>query len=78
MTAMKVGEIRRAVYDRQRGRCLDCDKFVTWKQAHLHELIPRSKGGKISLDGSVILCSNCHLNGPQNHGDRKPQFRGGR
>lgn len=71
---MTVGWIRRVVYDRQFGRCLDCDTFVRWENAHLHEIVPRSKGGKISLENSVILCADCHLNAPQNHGDRKPQF----
>lgn len=71
---MTVGEIRRIVYDYQDGRCLWCDKFVTWKQAHMHEKVARGKGGKISLDNSIILCSNCHLNVA--HGDRRLQFGG--
>lgn len=76
--SMTIKQIRHIIWLRQAGRCLDCDKFVTEKQAHMHELVFRSKGGKISLTNSVILCSMCHLNAPQNHGNRRPQFRGGK
>ena len=34
------------------------------------------KGGKISLTNSEILCKICHLD--IMHGNRRPQFRGGR
>lgn len=73
---MKVGEIRHAIWVQQGGRCWDCDVFVTESQGHLHELIPRGRGGKISLDNSRLLCAECHLRGPQNHGNRRPQFGG--
>lgn len=69
---MTTGEIRRIIYDRQGGRCLACDEYVTWKQAHLHERVPRGQGGEISRENSEILCSYCHLNVA--HGDRRPQF----
>jgi 5-methylcytosine-specific restriction endonuclease McrA len=73
---MTVSEIRRLVYDRQDGYCLWCGKFVTWRQAHLHEKVTRGEGGKISLDNSIILCSNCHIGPKGAHGNRRPQFRG--
>jgi 5-methylcytosine-specific restriction endonuclease McrA len=73
MTTVK---IRQAVYDRQSGMCLWCDKNLTWDQFHMHEVVSRGKGGKISLDNSVGLCYDCHLN--RAHGNRKPQFRGGK
>jgi 5-methylcytosine-specific restriction endonuclease McrA len=69
------GEIRHAIYVRQKGHCLWCSKFVTEKQAHMHEKLSRGRGGKISLDNSIILCVDCHLNVA--HGSRKPQFGGG-
>lgn len=72
---LTTSEIRHTIWLRQHGECLDCSKFVTEAQAHLHEVVPRGRGGKISLDNSVILCAECHLNGPQNHGNRRPQFK---
>ena len=69
---MSTAEIRRAVYDRQHGECLWCSKFVTFQQAHMHEVVPRGRQGKISLDNSIILCAECHLDFA--HGNRKPQF----
>ena len=72
---MTVAEIRQQVYDRQGGRCISCDLFVTPEQAHMHEKVFRGKGGKISLENSEILCAECHLNRKTfGHGKRKPQF----
>ena len=72
---MTTAEIRQQVYDRQKGRCRSCDKFVTSEQAHLHERVHRGHGGEISLDNSEILCYDCHLNREEfGHGKRKPQF----
>lgn len=70
---MNVSEIRRIIFERQGRHCLWCDKELTWEQAHLHEKIFRGKGGKISLENSIVLCANCHLNNA--HGDRRPQFK---
>jgi hypothetical protein len=67
-----IREIRRQIYDRQEGRCLYCPKLITWAGGHMHEKVPRGKGGEISLENSVMLCADCHLN--QEHGNRKPRF----
>lgn len=70
--------IRRAIYHRQKGRCLDCGKILTEKQIHMHERLARGKfdenglSGNISLDNSVGLCFNSHIN--IEHGDRKPRW----
>ena len=71
---MTTAEIRHAIYVRQRGHCIRCDAFVTEQQAHMHEKVHREKGGKISLDNSEILCSNCHIGPRGEHGNRRPQF----
>ena len=73
---MTVAEIRRAIYDRQKGECIACSCFLTLDQFHMHEKVHRGKGGKISLDNSEGLCAYCHLD--VEHGDRKPQFKGGK
>lgn len=72
---LTTGEIRRIIYDRQKGCCRACGKFVTFEQAHLHEIVPRGKGGIISLTNSEILCFYDHIE--VEHGDRKPKFTKG-
>ena len=42
----------------------------------MHEKQHRGKGGEISLENSEGLCAFCHLE--VEHGDRRPQFRGGK
>lgn len=71
---MTVKEIRRAVFKRQNRECLWCSKVLTWAQAHLHEIVLRGKGGKISLENSIILCYDCHFNNLGAHGNRRPKF----
>jgi 5-methylcytosine-specific restriction endonuclease McrA len=73
---LTTAEIRRIVYDRQAGECIMCSATVGWNQAHLHEKIHRGDGGEVSLKNSEILCYYCHLD--VEHGDRKPQFKGGK
>jgi 5-methylcytosine-specific restriction endonuclease McrA len=70
---MTISEIRRAVFKRQKRKCLWCDRDVTWEGCHLHEKKFRSQGGEISLENSIILCPYCHLNWA--HGDRKLRFK---
>src|SRR5579864_2569560 len=48
--SLTTAEIRHFLWLYQDGYCRDCHKFVTEKQAHLHEVVPRGKGGKISLE----------------------------
>lgn len=72
MEKAEIAAIRKAIFVRQGKVCLWCAKALTWTQLHMHELVPRGKGGKISLDNSVGLCYSCHINGA--HGNRKPQW----
>jgi hypothetical protein len=64
-------EIREAVYVRQGGCCIQCGKYLTRGQFHLHEKVWRSRGGKISLKNSEGLCYYCHIE--VTHG-RTPKF----
>ena len=69
----EVKAIRTTIYNRQDGECLWCSKNITFQQAHMHEQKPRGRGGEISLDNSIILCYDCHINNA--HGNRRPQWR---
>lgn len=66
--------IRRAIWERQEGICIRCPSLITWKTAHLHETKHRGRGGKISLENSVLLCFECHL-GPRGvHPEKQLRF----
>lgn len=74
--ALAVQNIRRQVYERNRGEdglshCEWCSCALAWETGHMHETIFKSKGGEVSLENSIWLCPGCHLNGA--HGDRKWQ-----
>ena len=46
-----------AVYERQHGKCLICDKKHI---DHYHHVIPRHLGGSESVDNRCGLCEECH------------------
>lgn len=58
--------LRRATYERDRGRCRVCRRPVRLytadllSLAHRHHVIYRSAGGPDTLENSIILCSTCH------------------
>ena len=74
--ALAVSQIRRQIFDRQEGVCVNCPEMLTWGSGHLHEKIHRGQGGEISLENSEMLCYSCHLGKRGAHGDRRPQFGG--
>jgi 5-methylcytosine-specific restriction endonuclease McrA len=74
--ALAVSQIRRQIFDRQEGVCINCPTMLTFSSGHLHEKIHRGQGGEISLENSEMLCADCHILGPRSiHGkERSPQF----
>ena len=74
--ALAVSQIRRQIFNRQEGVCVNCPEMFTYSSMHLHEKIHRGEGGEISLENSEGLCAACHILGPRSeHGkDRSPQF----
>ena len=67
--------IRRRVFERANGRCEKCNKILTWNGMHLHEIVPRGKGGEISLTNSEALCADCHILSPDSeHAGRQVRF----
>jgi 5-methylcytosine-specific restriction endonuclease McrA len=48
--------VKAAVKFRDHGRCRVCGK----PGCDMHELVPRSLGGRPSLDNSVFVCRACH------------------
>ena len=72
--ALAVSQIRRQVFDRQEGVCINCPTMLTFSSGHLHEKIHRGQGGEISLANSEMLCADCHIGPRGEHSDRAPKF----
>lgn len=67
-----VEEVRRRVFERANSRCEWCGVVLTWRTGQMHEMLPRSRGGEISLANSVFICYGCHQGRPESaHGDRR-------
>lgn len=51
------------VYERDKGCCQRCGKFVHGRDAHSHHIIPVVKAPhlRLSPDNIKLLCSKCHV-----------------
>src|SRR5690349_14503573 len=72
-----VGSIRRQVFERAGYECEWCGRPIILERGapnsgEMHEVLPRGKGGEISLANSVAICKSCHRN--IGHGDRRLRF----
>ncbi|MGN7284321.1 HNH endonuclease [Shouchella rhizosphaerae] len=50
-------EIRRAVIERDKGKCTECGNN---ESLHLHHLTPFADGGLHTVENLVLLCGGCH------------------
>lgn len=70
-----VAEIRLRVFERAGGRCEYCNAFINFRTGHMHEKIPKGRGGEVSLENCVAICARCHiLRRDSEHGARRPRF----
>lgn len=53
-------ERRKAVFERDNGKCRRCGTKVVVERCHIHHIVMKSKGGSHSLDNLVTLCRDCH------------------
>jgi hypothetical protein len=71
--AHAVRSVRWLIYERSKNddgnpECEWCGRNITWDTGHMHERVPRGSrdddgnAGEISVDNSVFLCWDCHLN----------------
>ena len=51
------------IYEREKGLCQRCGKFVFGKQAHNHHIIPVAVDPTLELepDNIRLLCPECHI-----------------
>jgi len=60
--------IRELLVERANGKCEKCGNPPDWTGLHPHEKIFRSRGGKLTLWNSIMLCGDCH---DEKHGIRR-------
>src|ERR1035437_3756586 len=68
-----VASIRKQIFYRSHGYCEICGALVLETSGHMHEQVPRGKGGEISLENSIFICPKCHA---REHSDRNPRWGG--
>lgn len=66
-------DIRKAVYARDGGICLYCDKHLEFKEFTVEHVKPRVFGGGFNLQNLVCACAKCN-NGRQFSGLPKDVF----
>ncbi|NSS83791.1 HNH endonuclease [Enterococcus faecalis] len=55
-------DMREVIYERDRGCCKCCGKFVFGRKAHVHHIVPIKNNPLLKLDPNnlILLCSECH------------------
>lgn len=54
--------VRRVVYERDGGQCMECGKYVGRDDYHVDHIVPVSKGGaEWELSNLELLCPKCNL-----------------
>lgn len=69
-----VREIRRQVFERQDYLCRHCPNLITWAAGEMNEIVPKGRGGEVSLDNCEALCHDCHQGRTGVHGNRRTRF----
>ena len=54
-------QIRKTVWQRDKGICHHCHKQVTLEEYHCDHIIPKSEQGSYDLDNLRTLCRRCHI-----------------
>ena len=51
------------IYERDKGLCQRCGKFVHGRDAHSHHVIPVREAPHLKLEPTniILLCNNCHV-----------------
>lgn len=54
--------IRSKVYEREKGYCQRCGKFIFGRRAHIHHIIPIRQDESLKLEENnlMLLCPKCH------------------
>jgi 5-methylcytosine-specific restriction enzyme A len=54
---------RSEIYEREKGCCQRCGKFVFGKQAQVHHIVPVKKNPLLKFEPNnlMLLCPKCHM-----------------
>lgn len=53
-------ELKWEIYKRERGKCFYCDMKLKFKKATIDHIKPKSYGGELSKNNTVIACYTCN------------------
>jgi len=53
--------LRREVFERDRGFCQQCGVWVSWKDGHMAHIKSRGAGGEDAMENTVWKCPYCHI-----------------
>lgn len=48
------------MFERQLGKCADCNNSLSLRTVVYHHVKPYSEGGFTTINNGVALCPNCH------------------
>lgn len=67
---------RSEVYQREKGCCEECGKFVFGRRAHVHHIVPIKVNPSLRLDDDnlMLLCSKCHVIIENEMNEKKNKF----
>lgn len=51
---------RELIYQKSNGECFYCGHLIPPKEATIDHLIPKSRGGRLTLDNIVLACRHCN------------------
>lgn len=75
LRSVAVGDIRRKIWKRDKQKCVHCGDIVPYGVFEMHERIWRGRGGEVSVENGVTLCSGCHQTDKvAGHGTRQVQW----
>lgn len=54
--------MRSIIYQREKGKCQRCGRFIFGRNAHIHHVVPIKKDPTLKLEENnlKLLCRNCH------------------
>lgn len=59
--------VKKAIYEKQKGKCKHCDKEFPLNQMHADHIEPWSLGGKTELKNCQVLCQSCNAKKSDNY-----------